>query len=81
MPAGKYRIALETSDHRINCIVLKDHDRIQPGNRDDSDSKYGVYTYTLDLPDNTIVQLGRQTYFVGLGKLGDMNDDIDMSDE
>lgn len=82
MPSGKYRVALESSDHKINCIVLKDHDRIQPGNRDDSDSKYGVYTHTLDLPDNTVVQLGRPTYFVNIGQItGKISDDTDMSDE
>lgn len=81
IPAGQYRIALETSDHKINCIVLKEHDRIQPGNRDDSNSKYGVYEYTLDLPENTIVQLGRQTYFSNIGKLGGLNSDTDMSEK
>lgn len=82
MPSGKYRVALESSDHKINCIVLKDHDRVQPGNRDDSDSKYGVYTHTLDLPDNTVVQLGRPTYFVNIGQItGKISDDTDMSDE
>lgn len=82
MPSGKYRVAVESSDHKINCIVLKEHERIQPGNRDDSNSKYGVYTHTLDLPDNTVVQLGRPTYFVNIGKItGKLSDDTDMSEE
>lgn len=78
IPSGKFRIATETPNHNINCIVLETHQRIQPGNFDNSTE--GLYSYTLEIPDNTIVQLGSNTYFEKLDSEFEIDTDNDMSD-
>lgn len=78
IPSGKFRIATETPNHGINCLVLETHQRIQPGNFDNSTE--GVYRYTLEIPDNTIVQLGSNTYFEKLDSEFEIDNDNDMSD-
>lgn len=78
IPSGKFRIATETPNHNINCLVLETHQRIQPGNFDNSTE--GVYRYTLEIPDNTIVQLGSNTYFEKLDSEFEIDTDNDMSD-
>ena len=78
IPSGKFRIATETPNHDINCLVLETHQRIQPGNFDNSTE--GLYRYTLEIPDNTIVQLGSNTYFEKLDSEFEIDNDNDMSD-
>ena len=78
IPSGKFRIATETPNHNINCLVLETHQRIQPGNFDNSTE--GLYRYTLEIPDNTIVQLGSNTYFEKLDFEFEIDTDNDMSD-
>ena len=78
IPSGKFRIATETPNHNINCLVLETHQRIQPGNFDNSTE--GLYRYTLEIPDNTIVQLGTNTYFEKLDSEFEIDTDNDMSD-
>lgn len=78
IPSGKFRIATETPNHGINCLVLETHQRIQPGNFDNSID--GLYRYTLEIPDNTIVQLGTNTYFEKLDSEFEIDTDNDMSD-
>lgn len=78
IPSGKFRIATETPNHGINCLVLETHQRIQPGNFDNSTE--GLYRYTLEIPDNTIVQLGSNTYFEKLDSEFEIDNDNDMSD-
>lgn len=78
IPSGKFRIATETPNHNINCLVLETHQRIQPGNFDNSTE--GLYSYTLEIPDNTIVQLGSNTYFEKLDSEFEIDTDNDMSD-
>lgn len=78
IPSGKFRIATETPNHGINCLVLETHQRIQPGNFDNSTD--GLYRYTLEIPDNTIVQLGSRTYFEKLDSEFEIDNDNDMSD-
>ena len=78
IPSGKFRIATETPNHGINCLVLETHQRIQPGNFDNSTE--GLYRYTLEIPDNTVVQLGSSTYFEKLDSELEIDTDNDMSD-
>lgn len=78
IPSGKFRIATETPNHNINCLVLETHQRIQPGNFDNSTE--GLYSYTLEIPDNTIVQLGSNTYFEKLDSEFEIDTNNDMSD-
>lgn len=78
IPSGKFRIATKTPNHGINCLVLETHQRIQPGNFDNSTE--GLYRYTLEIPDNTIVQLGSNTYFEKLDSEFEIDTDNDMSD-
>ena len=78
IPSGKFRIATKTPNHGINCLVLETHQRIQPGNFDNSID--GLYRYTLEIPDNTIVQLGSNTYFEKLDSEFEIDNDNDMSD-
>lgn len=78
IPSGKFMIATETPNHGINCLVLETHQRIQPGNFDNSTE--GLYRYTLEIPDNTIVQLGSNTYFEKLDSEFEIDNDNDMSD-
>lgn len=78
IPSGKFRIATKTPNHGINCLVLETHQRIQPGNFDNSID--GLYRYTLEIPDNTIVQLGTNTYFEKLDSEFEIDTDNDMSD-
>lgn len=78
IPSGKFRIATKTPNHGINCLVLETHQRIQPGNFDNSID--GLYRYTLEIPDNTIVQLGTNTYFEKLDSEFEIDNDTDMSD-
>lgn len=78
IPSGKFRIATETPNHNINCLVLETHQRIQPGNFDNSIE--GLYRYTLEIPDNTIVQLGSNTYFEKFDSEFEIDNDNDMSD-
>lgn len=80
IPAGKYMIALDTPNHQINCMTMQDHNRIQPGNADYTYQKDGIYRYTLELPENTIVQLGSTTYLQKLDRDSVvMYDNTDMS--
>lgn len=78
IPSGKFRIATETPNHGINCLVIETHQRIQPGNFDNSTE--GLYRYTLEIPDDTIVQLGSNTYFEKLDSEFEIDTDNDMSD-